>query len=268
MTYQVLHMIWQEILQSTCQLVGEPLVTGIPHPQQPVLWKAIPYHVVHIVGQQTGSNGSPGWFHTTSPKVPACTNVTTSEGWTSPAGSWHEIRQPHKLQFFFATCQWEPLHQHSYFLLQNIYLLTRTTCTPKPFQWRLKSPASRLFTQPFIQTQIKENIKAPRHWPLCGEFAGAGEFPPQMASNVENVSIWWRNHVPCQFVVNRCWCGDPMSSFCIHFNADTVHLWLIWWDRQHTGGDTSRFEMINDNIMCKASIILTDHYNTGTENRY
>ena len=24
----------------------------------------------------------------------------------------------------------------------------------------------------FIQTQIKENIKAPRHWPLCGEFNG------------------------------------------------------------------------------------------------
>ena len=36
----------------------------------------------------------------------------------------------------------------------------------------LKSPASRLFTQPFIQAQIKENIKAPRHWPLCGEFTG------------------------------------------------------------------------------------------------
>ena len=32
--------------------------------------------------------------------------------------------------------------------------------------------ASRLFTQSFIQTQIKENIKAPRHWPLCGEFTG------------------------------------------------------------------------------------------------
>ena len=29
-----------------------------------------------------------------------------------------------------------------------------------------------LFTQPFIQTQIKENTKAPRHWPLCGEFTG------------------------------------------------------------------------------------------------
>ena len=28
------------------------------------------------------------------------------------------------------------------------------------------------FTQSFIQTQITENIKAPRHWPLCGEFNG------------------------------------------------------------------------------------------------
>ena len=30
-------------------------------------------------------------------------------------------------------------------------------------RWRFKSSASRLFTQSFIQTQIKENIKAPRH---------------------------------------------------------------------------------------------------------
>ena len=37
---------------------------------------------------------------------------------------------------------------------------------------RLKSPASRLFTQSFIQAQINENIKAPRHWPLFGEFTG------------------------------------------------------------------------------------------------
>ena len=37
--------------------------------------------------------------------------------------------------------------------------------------------------------QIKENIKAPRHWPLCGDFSA------QMASNAENVSIWWRHHV-------------------------------------------------------------------------
>ena len=43
--------------------------------------------------------------------------------------------------------------------------------------------------------QIKENIKALRHWPLCGEFTGTGEFPAQRASYAENVSIWWRHHV-------------------------------------------------------------------------
>ena len=46
------------------------------------------------------------------------------------------------------------------------------TMTSQWVGWRLKSPASRLFTQPFIRAQIKENIKAPRHWPLCGEFTG------------------------------------------------------------------------------------------------
>ena len=39
-------------------------------------------------------------------------------------------------------------------------------------RWRLKSPASRLFIQSFIQTQVKVNIKASRHWSLCGEFTG------------------------------------------------------------------------------------------------
>ena len=39
-------------------------------------------------------------------------------------------------------------------------------------RWRLKSPASRWFTQSFIQAEMKENIKAPRHWSLWGEFTG------------------------------------------------------------------------------------------------
>ena len=61
-----------------------------------------------------------------------------------------------------------------------------------------QSPALRLFTLPFIQVQIIENIKAPRHWLLCGEFTGSGEFPAQKTSNAENVSIWWRHHGPEQ----------------------------------------------------------------------
>ena len=29
-----------------------------------------------------------------------------------------------------------------------------------------------MFTQPFIRSRIKENFKAPSHWPLSGEFTG------------------------------------------------------------------------------------------------
>ena len=60
--------------------------------------------------------------------------------------------------------------------------------------WRLKSPALGLFPQPFIRAQIKENIKA-RVIGLCaGNSPGTGEFPAQMASYAETVSIWWRHH--------------------------------------------------------------------------
>ena len=50
-------------------------------------------------------------------------------------------------------------------------------------------------TQPFIQAQIKETSKL-RVTGLCaGNSPVTGEFPAQMASNAENVSIWWRHHV-------------------------------------------------------------------------
>ena len=86
-------------------------------------------------------------------------------------------------------------------------------------QWRhngcdcvSKSPASRLF----IQAEIKENIKAPRQWPLCGEFTGAGEFPAQMASNAENVSILWRHHGK-QALTYRCQIDENMWVFVVVF---------------------------------------------------
>ena len=46
----------------------------------------------------------------------------------------------------------------------------------------------------FIQAQIKENIKAPCHWSLCGNSPVTGEFPTQKVSNAEYASIWWRHH--------------------------------------------------------------------------
>ena len=64
------------------------------------------------------------------------------------------------------------------------------------------------------QTQIKENIKAPRHWPLCGEFTGDRWIPAQMASNAENVSILWRHHVQswCNFTPRKPSLKLPSSA--------------------------------------------------------
>ena len=47
----------------------------------------------------------------------------------------------------------------------------------------------------FIQAQIKENVKAPHHWPLWGEFIGYWRFPLTKASRAESVSIWWSHQV-------------------------------------------------------------------------
>ena len=44
--------------------------------------------------------------------------------------------------------------------------------------------------------QIKENTKAPRHWPLCGDFyRWPLNSPHKGPVTRKNHSIWWRHHV-------------------------------------------------------------------------
>ena len=51
--------------------------------------------------------------------------------------------------------------------------------------------------QPYDCLQIKDNISKVHVSGLCeGISPVTGEFPPQRTSNTENVSIWWRHHVP------------------------------------------------------------------------
>ena len=141
-------------------------------------------------------------------------------------------------------------------------------------RWRLKSPASRLFTQSFIQAQIKENIKAPRHWPLCGEFTGTGEFPAKRASNAENVSIWWRHHAKelCTWFVFHCtveWLGLVMMTstngnifhvtghLCGEFTGDKgqwrrasmfslICVWINNWVNNREAGDLRGYRAHHD----------------------
>ena len=59
-------------------------------------------------------------------------------------------------------------------------------------RWCLKSPASRLFTPPFIQVQIKKIAKVRVTCLYTGNSPVTGESPAQRASNAENVR--WRHH--------------------------------------------------------------------------
>ena len=135
----------------------------------------------------------------------------TSE-WLSILISWHVNRDP----------RLEPKAKHVTTDAENKYI-TLTSWYPR---WRLKSPASRLFTQSFIRAQIKENIKNSRHWPLCGEFTGTGEFPAQRASNAKNVSIWWSHfeitcHISAMWAKSKLWehCPNALSSLSCHCNS-------------------------------------------------
>ena len=71
-------------------------------------------------------------------------------------------------------------------------------------QWYLKSPASRLFTQPFIfRCRSKLRVTG-----LCeGNSPVTGEFLSQRASNARSISIWLRHHGPSSrltWKVNTC----------------------------------------------------------------
>ena len=93
-------------------------------------------------------------------------------------------------------------------------------------QWRLKSSStSRLFTQPFIQAQIKGNMKAPRHWPLYGEFTG-DQWIPRTKYQLRGKCIhWWRHHA---------------SSFDIFLLGIQFVLYSWQWFRRHVKCDLTR----------------------------
>ena len=81
-----------------------------------------------------------------------------------------------------------------------------------------------MLNQPFIQAHIKENIRGTGLYE--GNSPVTGKFLPEMASNVENVSILWRHHVHHQII----WVSH--EGVCIYdychlvqptFIADTAH---------------------------------------------
>ena len=91
-----------------------------------------------------------------------------------------------------------------------IFVMLITIRVTSLWAWEhLKSQVSQLLAPPFVEAQIKKDIKAPPHWPLWGESTGnwcIGVFPLQRASNAENVYIWW-HHYAISFT-GSCSIGD------------------------------------------------------------
>ena len=90
----------------------------------------------------------------------------------------------------------------------------------KPLQWRHDRRDSVSNHQPhkcllnrLFRRRSKESIKAQHHWLCAGNSPVPGEFPAQMASNAENVSIWWRHHSIVQ-LGHHSVCRYPSTKRC------------------------------------------------------
>ena len=97
----------------------------------------------------------------------------------------------------------------------------------------------------------QRNIKVPRHWPLCGEFTGTGEFPAQRASYAENVSIWWRHHGKCFALIGHLWRGSYDSVPTQR--ASSVEFWFIYIVILHTLSAWWRFE--TSGLPCDVTVV-------------
>ena len=103
----------------------------------------------------------------------------------------------------------------------------------------LNTPAFQLFVLQFVQTHIKENIKAPRRWPLWWESTGdrwipltksqlpekCFHFVTSSCSYAKNVFIWWRHHVEQSYVCPNWRRGPEIFGWIDHI----IPLKLNWY---------------------------------------
>ena len=106
------------------------------------------------------------------------------------------------------------------------------TMTSEWARLRLKSPASPLFTQPFIRAQIKENIKAPRRWPFVNSphkwLITRKMFPFDdviMIHVVKRGSRTGSDYPLC----NRFGSVWPRKSHLMRTSIDVMHHQIITW---------------------------------------
>ena len=106
---------------------------------------------------------------------------------------------------------------------QEVVLTSSVSWVSSTLHWRHNGHNSVSNDQPYdcllnrvFRRRSKKTSKL-RVTGLCeGNSPGTGEFPEQMASNAENVSIWWRHHE---------WSLNKTESCTIEWWEDYAHAW-------------------------------------------
>ena len=114
--------------------------------------------------------------------------------------------------------------------------------TSKWARCRFKLPASRLFTQSLIQAQIKENIKAPRHWPFWREFTGDRWIPRTKGQLRGKYFHCWRHHetawMQATAIHSHSWelmfANSFMTLVTSSLNKLGVKIHSTWWHQMET----------------------------------
>ena len=119
--------------------------------------------------------------------------IMTSLQWTGNIGACSLVRHTtvSRIGYAILVPVWLPYRRH---LFKSI--------TPTSLRWRQNGRDGVSNHQPqdcllnrLFRRRSKKTSKL-RVTGLCaGNSPGTGEFPAQIASNAENVSIWWRHHV-------------------------------------------------------------------------
>ena len=119
-----------------------------------------------------------------------------------------------------------------------VFFLWLATSDLPPLRWRHNGHDSVSNHQPrdcFLNRLFRRRSKKTSKLCVTGLCAGnspeAGEFPAQMASNAENVSIWLRHHADSAFTI-------------------TWHRYEFWYDQYKPQINLLRHTMCNRHLLC------------------
>ena len=128
-----------------------------------------------------------------------------------------------------------------------------------PLRWRHNERDCVLNHQPYdcllnrLFRRRSKKISKLRVTGLCaGNSPGTGEFPAQMASNAENVSIWWRHH-------------DILNNTLLVYSKLTSHSIKTSKKGKYSDSRTVQFLAMYSGLPVKTSKIMRSHFSNLQE---